>query len=186
MKKWLITFFVLTMSHLSAVQADEVFASLEDLQQGYKAKWSTLVSSLEQRDDLTFVEKLAIYDQEITALKQDYAQAKIGEYRDNEVTITVEHECKGRPAGSTKNCGYRCVERPNEDMYTTEEWVTFNGDAMGTIVNEEKACLKLEAKGNVKKVGSVTAVFKYRNSFVDYKVADDASELFSSFLKGSH
>ena len=38
------------------------------------------------------------------------------------------------------------------------------------------------AKGNVKKEGSVSAVFKYRTNYVGYITADDADALFNSFL----
>ena len=68
-------------------------------------------------------------------------------------------------------------------MYTKPEWVTFSGDYMKEVINEEKACFKLEAKGNRQKQGTVTATFKYRNSFVGYKTIDDATELFDSFTK---
>jgi hypothetical protein len=141
------------------------------------------VSSLEQRADLSFLQKLSAYDRAVSDLKKQYAQDRANEYKNSEVTVTVEHSCKGRPSGSTKNCGYRCAERPNENMFTTAEWVTFSGDVMKERINEEKACFKLEAKGNVEKQGSVTATFKYRNSFVDYKLIDDAESLFNSFTE---
>ncbi len=182
MYKYLIVLFVLFSQFAFAEQMNQS-RSVEDYQAIYKAKWSSLVASLEKRNDLSFVQKLAAYEQEVNKLKKQYAQERMGEYNDSEVTLSVDHECRGRPGGSTKNCGYRCVERPNEDMYTKPEWVTFSGDYMKEIINEEKACFKLEAKGNMRKQGTVTAVFKYRNSFVEYKTLDDATELFDSFTK---
>ncbi len=179
-------YLVLLLALLSPFAfAEELSAprSVEDYQAIYKAKWTSLVESLEQRTDLSFVQKMGAYEQEVNKLKKQYAQERMGEYNDSEVTLSVEHACKGRPSGSTKNCGYRCVERPNEDMFTKPEWVTFSGDYMKEIINEEKACFKLEAKGNTQKQGIVTATFKYRNSFVDYKTIDDATELFDSFTR---
>lgn len=163
--------------------AEQNIRTTEEIHQEYKTKWNTLVNSVEARDDLSFVEKLTMYNQELNKLKQQYVETRLNEYSNNEVAVTVEHQCKGRPAGSTKNCGYRCAERPNEDMFTQEDWISFEGDYMDEIINEEKVCFKLESKGNVKKEGSVTAIFRYRGSFVDYKTADDASALFSSFLE---
>jgi len=182
MQKYLVLLLVLC-SPLALAENITEPRPVEELHTEYKNKWSSLVSSLEQRTDLSFLQKLSAYDRAVSNLKKQYAQERVNEYKKNEVTVTVEHVCKGRPSGSTKNCGYRCAERPNEDMFTTEEWVTFSGDAMDEIINEEKACFKLEAKGNVKKHGTVTATFKYRNSFVDYKMIDDAEKLFNSFTE---
>ena len=148
----------------------------------YKQKWQALVQGIENRSDLSFTQKLTVYEQEVAKLKKQYQEERVEEYNSNEVTITVDHQCKGRPAGSTRNCGVRCAERPDEDMFTKVEWVTFSGDYMDEVVNEEKACFKLEAKGNVKKEGSVSAVFKYRTNYVGYITADDADALFNSFL----
>jgi hypothetical protein len=156
--------------------------ALEMYKAQYKQKWTALVSGIENRSDLSFIQKLTVYEQEVDKLKKQYQQERVEEYNSNEVTVTAEHQCKGRPSGSTKNCGYRCAERPNEDMFTKEEWVTFTGDTMKEVINEEKACFKLEAKGNMKKQGSVSAVFKYRTNYVGYITADDADALFNSFL----
>ena len=182
MHKYLILLLALFSQFAFAEQTGEQ-RSVEEYQAIYKTKWTSLVDSLEHRTDLTFLQKMARYEQEVNKLKKQYAEERMGDYNDSEVTLSVEHQCKGRPSGSTKNCGYRCVERPNEDMYTMPEWVTFSGHYMKEIINEEKACFKLEAKGNRQKQGMVTATFKYRNSFVGYKTIDDATELFDSFTK---
>lgn len=182
MQKYLVL-FCLFFSPLIWADQDVKPRPIEEIQAEYKQKWSSLVASLEQRNDISFLQKLAAYDQGVSRLKKEYAQARVAEYEKSEVTVTVDHECKGRPSGTTRNCGFRCAERPNEDMFTTEEWVTFTGDVMKENVSEEKACFKLEAKGNTKKTGSVTATFKYRGSFVDYKMIDDAEKLFNSFAE---
>lgn len=184
MKNWLglLLIALSCLGNVALAEPAQELKSLEAYKAHYAEKWTVLVSDLESRTDLSFVQKLVRYEQEVDALKKQYEQQLASEYNSNEVTVTVEHQCKGRPSGSTKNCGYRCAERPNEDMYTTEEWTTFTGDHMKETVNEEKACFKLEASGNVKKEGSVTAVFKYRTNYVGYITADDADALFNSFL----
>lgn len=172
---------LLTFSHYAVAELN--IRTAEEIRHEYKAKWNDMVDSLEAREDLTFIEKLTVYDQQLNSLKQQYIETRLAEYKNNEVVVTVQHQCKGRPGGSTKNCGSVCAERPNDDMFTREDWVSFEGNYMDEIINEEKACFELEAKGNVKKQGSVTATFRYRDSFVDYKTAYDASDLFSSFLE---
>ncbi len=173
--------FASLMLFSSISHADQNSELIAAQQQKYQAKWADLVSTLEQRTDLSFAQKLAEYEQAVIELKQQYVDDRITGYQQKEQVVTVTHTCKGRPSGSTKNCGYRCAERPNAEMYTTDEWITFSGDTMSEITNEEKACFKLEAKGNVVKEGTVTAIFKYRNSFIDYKTMDDANALFRSF-----
>jgi hypothetical protein len=171
------------LGNIALAEPTQELNSLEAYKAHYFDKWTTLVNDLESKTDLSFVQKLTRYEDEVDKLKKQYEQQRASDYNRDEMTVTVEHQCKGRPYGSTKNCGYRCAERPSEDMYTTKEWTTFTGDHMKEIVNEEKACFKLEAKGNVKKQGSVTAVFKYRTNYVGYITADDADALFDSFLE---
>ncbi|MBT3506074.1 MAG: hypothetical protein HN475_09990 [Piscirickettsiaceae bacterium] len=184
MKKYLasLALLVALFSGLIMAQDKQELSALEAHESLYHAKWTSLVSELEVRTDLSFVQKLVMYEEEVNKLKEQYKEQRVAEYNDDEVTVTAEHQCKGRPAGSTRNCGYRCVERPNEDMYTTAEWTMFTGDYMKEVVNEEKACFKLEASGNVSKQGSVTAVFKYRKNYIVYRTSDDADALFDSFL----
>jgi len=177
MHKIIISLIAFSFCFASQANAEQ----FDDLRSVYKTKWTELVSSIEQRTELSFIQKMAVYEREVSGLKKQYAEDKSNAYKGREETITVNHECKGRPGGSTKSCGVRCVQRPNEDMYTTEDWVTFNGDTMKETVSEEKACFKLEAKGNTLKEGSVTAVFKHRSSYIDYKTLDDADALFRSF-----
>tara|TARA_R110002111_G_scaffold119225_2_gene182128 strand:+ start:520 stop:1098 length:579 start_codon:yes stop_codon:yes gene_type:complete len=155
---------------------------MDGYQTQYQSKWTALVANLKDRADLSFPEKLALYEREITSLKQQFGAERSKEYQSMTVTLTADHACKGRPSGTAKNCGYKCVERPNENMYTTDDWITYTGDSKGQIKNEAKACLKLEARGSGKTEGRVSAVFKYRTSYIDYKVAKDADELFNSFL----
>jgi len=156
--------------------------SMESYQTQYHAKWTSLVSELKDRADLSFPQKLALYEREITSLKDQFATERAKEYQALEVTLTADHTCRGRPSGTAKNCGFKCVERPNENMYTTDEWITYTGDSMGELKNEAKACLKLEARGKGNEEGRVSAVFKYRTSYIEYKIAKDADALFNSFL----
>lgn len=149
--------------------------------QQYQQQWQQLVDKIAARTEISFEKKLALYEHYLQQLKQEYAQQPQQYYQQHSVTLSETHQCKGRPAGSTKNCGFRCVVRPNKAMYTTEAWVTFSGDSTKTTVTEEKACLKLEAKGNVKKEGQVTAIFKYREGYANYKTISEADTLFRSF-----
>lgn len=180
MNKWGWLVLALLWSELSVAQQPK---DNDFYQQKYQAKWQQMVSELEHRSDLSFVQKMALYEQQVSQLKKQYVAERATDYQGKDETLSVTHTCKGRPAGSTKNCGTVCVERPNKDMFTKPEWVEFTGDYMDEIINEEMACFKLEAKGNTKKVGSVTATFKYRDSYIDYKGVDDADKLFSSFVQ---
>jgi hypothetical protein len=185
MKKYLasVALLLALFSSLNMAQEQQELSALEAHESLYYAKWTSLVLELEARTGLSFIQKLVMYEEEVNNLKEQYKEQRVGDYSDDEVSVTVEHQCKGRPAGSTKNCGYRCAERPDEDMYTTAEWTTFTGDYMKEMISEEKVCFKLEATGNVKKQGSVTAVFKYRKNYVGYRTSNDANALFDSFLR---
>ncbi|MFT7234918.1 MAG: hypothetical protein ACI9QV_000488 [Methylophagaceae bacterium] len=177
----LITGICLT-NIVSAQQTQQGLKLLDIYKAHYGQRWTSLVSGLENRSDLSFAQKLAHYEQQIGIVKQQFSKERIQEYQQQSITLKVEHKCKGRPSGTAKNCGFKCVERPNENMYTTEKWVIYTGDEMGKTLNEAKACLKLEVRGAGKNEGTVSATYKYRPSYIDYKVADDADILFKSFL----
>ena len=158
---FLVTFF---SSHLFAEEANQLKA-LQNYKQQYQAEWSLLVSTLDDN-----------------RLKHLFVVERSNEYRNLSMTVVSTHYCNGRPSGTPKNCGFVCVERLDENMYTTEQWVTFKGDSSGQVMTEAKACLKLEVRGKSRKKGSVSAIFKYRKSYIDYKSAVDADVLFNEFL----
>jgi hypothetical protein len=184
MQKYLASFalFLTLFSGLVIAQEGQQPAALETYKPQYQAEWTSLVSQLAARTDLSFPQKLVRYEREVTGLKAQFVVERAKEYQNLAIKLTADHQCKGRPSGTPKNCGFVCVERPNDNMYTTEQWTSYTGDSMGDIKNEAKACLKLEVRGKGKKQGSVSAIFKFRTSYIDYKVADDADALFNSFL----
>ena len=184
MKKQLVLFTFLVTFSPSLLFAEEAnrLKSLHTYKQQYQAEWSLLVSTLDENSKLSFQSKLVVYDKEVSELKHLFALERANEYRNLSVTVVSAHHCNGRPSGTPKNCGFVCVERLDENMYTLKEWVTFKGDSSGQIMTEAKACLKLEVRGKSRKQGSVSAVFKYRKSYIDYKSAADADVLFNEIL----
>jgi len=184
MKKQLVLFTFLVTFFPSLLFAEEAnrLKALQNYKQQYQAEWSLLVSTLDDNSELSFQKKLVVYDKGVTRLKRLFVVERANEYRSLSMTVVSTHYCNGRPSGTPKNCGFVCVERLDENMYTTEQWVTFMGDSSGQVMTEAKACLKLEVRGKSRKKGSVSAVFKYRKSYIDYKSAADADVLFNEFL----
>tara|TARA_B110000114_G_scaffold89390_1_gene94513 strand:- start:196 stop:756 length:561 start_codon:yes stop_codon:yes gene_type:complete len=178
----LFTFLLTLFSSLLSAEGERGLKSLEDYKHKYEAEWALLVSTLDAKKNLSFKKKLLRYEEEVSRLKQLFLVERVNEYEGLSTTLVSVHQCNGRPSGTPKNCGFVCVERPDENMYTTEEWVTFKGDSMGHVMTEAKACLKLEVRGKGRKKGSVSAIFKYRKSHINYKSAQDADILFNNFL----
>jgi len=137
---------------------------------------------------LNFREKQARYEQEVKALKREFKEKRAKDYARNGTgsqTETVEHSCRGRSSSSSQpqmpvNCGYKCVYQPNDKMFTKEEWVTVSGDIYADlIISPSKACVKLRNDDVSLKRVTLTAIFKYSESNVDLKMAEEADELFS-------
>ena len=178
----LFTFLLTLFSSLLSAEEGSQLKLLEDYKHKYQAEWFLLVSTLEAKENLSFKNKLMRYEDEVSRLKQLFVVERVNEYESLSTTLVSTHQCNGRPSGTPKNRGVVCVERPDENMYTTEEWVTYKGDSMGQVMTEAKACLKLEVRGKGRKKGSVSAVFKFRKDYIKYKSAGDADFLFNDFL----
>ena len=178
----LLTFVLTLFSSLLSAEEGRRLKPLEDYKHKYETEWVLLVSTLDAKKNLSFKKKLVRYEEDVSRLKQLFVVERINEYENLSATLVSIHQCNGRPSGTPKNCGFVCVERPDENMYTTEGWVTFKGDTMGQVVTEAKACLKLEVRGKGRKKGSVSAVFKYRKGYINYKTAEDADILINNFL----
>lgn len=178
----LFTFLVLSFPCFLFAEEGPRLKPLQNYKQQFQAEWILLVSTLDRNNKLSFQNKLVRYDKEVARLKSLFVTERANEYRSLSVTVVTTHYCNGRPSGTPRNCGFVCAERPDQNMYTMEEWVTFSGDSMGQIMNEAKACLKLEARGKSRKKGRVSAVFKYRKSYIDFMSAADADVLFNEIL----
>lgn len=181
-----VLFLVITSLTLPAYSATADQSNhpvpLDNYKVEYRSQWQQLLNKVEDENGLSFIEKLAIYQPGIDQLKQQFIKQRRNDYQMISVDLSAHHSCRGRPSGTAKNCGYKCVERPNENMFTKDEWVKIDGDVMDEIRNEAKACIKVIIRGTGKNEANVTATFKYRNSYIDYKVAEDANTLFNQLL----
>ncbi len=160
---------------------------LDDYRSEYKERYDAIFDMVESRTELNFREKQARYEQEVKALKREFKVQRAKDYAvagTGSVTKTIEHSCRGRSASGGQrimpvDCGYQCVEQPKERMFTKEEWVTASGDYSDLIVSQTKACIELRNDDTSLKKATLTATFKYNDSNIDLKIAEEAEALFS-------
>jgi len=80
MKKYLasLALLVALFSGLIMAQDKQELSALEAHESLYHAKWTSLVSELEVRTDLSFVQKLVMYEEEVNKLKEQYKEQRVG------------------------------------------------------------------------------------------------------------
>jgi hypothetical protein len=181
---------LLTLSSANVFSEDNAATTLkplDDYKALYEAKRDAIFAEVESMTELNFREKQAHYEQEVKALKREFKAKRAQDYTvggTGSVTLTVEHSCKGRSssAGGVKmpvNCGYKCVNQPNEKMFTKEEWVTVTDAIYSDLtISPSKACIQLKNDDTSLKKVTLTATFKYSEGNVGLKVAEDAEMLF--------
>lgn len=165
----------------------DMLKPLDDYRAEYKERFDAIFDMVESKSELNFREKQARYEQEVKALKREFKAQRAQDYAlwgTGSVTKTVEHECRGRSASGGQrimpvNCGYKCVEQPEERMFTKEEWVTVTGDYSDLIISQTEACIELRNDDTSLKKATLTAIFKYNDSNIDLKIAEEAEALFS-------
>jgi hypothetical protein len=182
---------LLTLSSAYAFSEENTAATLKPLDE-YKAQFEAqrdaIFAKVEAMTELNFREKQAHYEQEVRALKRDFKVTRTKDYAagaTGSVTETVEHRCQGLSSSSAGvkmpvNCGYKCVNTPKDKMFTKEAWVTVTGAMYSDlIITPSKACIQLKNDDSSLKKATLTATFKYGESNVGLKVAEEAEMLFN-------
>ena len=181
---------LLTLSSANAFSEENKTATLkplDDYMVQYEAKREAIFAKVDSMTELNFREKQAHYEQEVKILKREFKAQRAKDYAaggTGSVTKTVEHSCKGRSSSSAGvkmpvNCGYKCVKQPKDKMFTREEWVTVTGAPYSDlIIRPSKVCIQLKNDDTSLKKATLTATFKYSESNVDLKVAEEAEMLF--------
>ena len=166
----------------------QTLKSLDDYKAEYKVKYDAIFTMIESNTELNFREKQAHYDRELVALKSEFKAQRTRDYAEvgsGSVTKTVVHTCRGRSASGAHfsmpvNCGYKCVEAPEEKMFTKEEWVTITGSIYSDVlITPSKACVEVTSLDTSLKKVTLSAIFKYNDSNIELKIVEEADALFS-------
>lgn len=162
------------------IASSQPVTSIADYRADYEKKWVGLVSQLEQGQEMSAAQKM-------NAMEQNFKRERWADYQAFEVTETAEQLCRGKTPRTkirrSQACATKCVERPNEDMYTSLSLVKFEGPTRKEFVTGTKACFRLKVWGAGVEKGRVTATFKYRDSYIEHAIEQDAKAVFSEILE---
>jgi len=177
--KTLLILLLVTTTSITA-QSHKV-KPLTNFIETYKEKHNVISSEIEARTDINFSEKIAIHNNEINKLKEDFRVSRKAEYLSKSAKRAKRHSSS---RGST-DCGYAYVKAPNSNMYTIEEWIKTEGDIKDIKIAEDNSSVGIQltttGKGTTK--ATIYATFKYKPELIDTVIEFETNDLFSQIIK---
>ena len=177
-----LTILVLLLtSSISLSAQDYAVKPLTDYLDTYKEKHQEISQILETRGDITFAEKLSLYETEISKLKEGFKDDRKAEYLSKSVKRAKRHSCKGTRIRGITDCKAVSIEAPNKNMYTSKDWVKVEGENTKVEVSPDNSSvsLSLTATGTRLTEGVIFTVFKYRPELINSIVNKESINLFS-------
>lgn len=153
---------------------------LTDYLQEYKDKHRIIVQAVED-SGLTIEEKLKLYEQEVSKIKNEFSGKRKAEYESKSIELQVGHSCTNG-SGGKKDCGWKCVSAPIEGLYVIEASVRVEGTNKGVTISETQACLKMTKSGRGRNAGTLFATFKYKPTFISTTVDKETIQLFKLII----
>jgi len=183
--KTLTALSLFLMSSLGIFAQGSSVKPLENFLEIYKDKNTVISKEIENNSDISFKEKLALYQSKISKLKEDFKMQRKREYFSKNITRAKRFNCEGVHTRKVTNCSY-IIKAPNDNMYTKAEWIEVKGldkDKDLQIVTEDvNTYAKMKAAGKKKMQATIYATFKYKADSVSEMVDKETSELFSNLV----
>ncbi len=183
--KTLTALSLFLMSSIGSFAQGSSVKPLENFLEIYKNKNTVISKEIENNSDISFAEKLALYQNKISKLKEDFKTERKREYFSKNITRAKRYNCEGVHTRKVTNCNY-VIKTPNDNMYTKKEWIELKGldqDKNIQIVTEDELPrIKMTAAGKKKIDVTVYATFKYKAENVSEMVDKETSELFSDLV----
>ena len=172
---------VLTLFLTNCISAQgSLVKPLSDFLTNYKEKNHLISEEIKEMTDISFAEKLALYENKIAAIKDDFKNTRKEEYLSKSVTRAKRFNCTGTHTRKVTECSY-IVKAPNENMYTKKEWVEIKGTDTPVEITTDGVSTKVNMKAPGKKQIDLTlyATFKYKPESIPAMVDKDMLELFN-------
>ena len=181
--KTLIVLPIFLMSSIGLFAQGSSVKPLANFLEIYKDKNTVISKEVENNTDISFTEKLKVYENRISKLKEEFKAQRKKEYFSKELTNAKRYSCEGVHVRKVTNCNY-VVKAPNDKMYAKSEWVEVKGldqDKSIQIVTEGSSpIIKMTAAGKKKIDVTVFTKFKYKSESIAEMVDKETSELFSN------
>lgn len=179
-----LTIFLLGVGTVRA--QDYLVKPLSSYLEAYKNKQLLISSDIEANTDVSFSQKLAIYDDKIRKLKEAFKADRRLEYQSKKIKRAKRNICKGQHTRSVTDCSSVIIKAPTDNMYTLKEWATVslkgNEKAIKVFVDSSFVSLKVSATGKRTNTASAQTFFKYKPKFISAIVEKESVDLFSKII----
>ena len=178
-KAFLAIFTVLLTNSICISAQGSLVKPLSDFLTNYKEKNHIISEEIKEMTDISFAEKLALYENKIAAIKEDFKNKRKVEYLSKSITRAKRFNCTGTHVRKSTNCLYE-VKAPNDNMYTKDDWIEIKGTDTPVNINTDDYSTKIGMTVSGKKKIDLTvfATFKYKSESIPAMVDKDMVELF--------
>jgi len=158
---------------------------LSDFLETYEQKHSVISKNIEEKTTLTFDEKLLLYQNEVTKLKEDFKAKRKAEYLSKTARRAKRLTCTGTHTRNSTICEPVYIKAPNSDMYTEKDWIKVegSGNIETTIGSDSSISMSMKVNGKRTNKGVVYATFKYKPESIPAIIDQEIIELFSKMHK---
>jgi hypothetical protein len=180
--KFNVLAYVICLASLAqSATAQHEVKPITDFLPDYQAKHTIILKAVEDTIAPLAV-KLAMYERELSKLKNEFRTIRIQEYESKSISLAVRNSATSGSSGGVKKVDDKCVTAPSPDLYTKAEWMSVVGDNKGTYTspNGNTACLKMSVAGKGTNAGILTAVFRYHPDKVLVRTERDTGDLFKA------
>lgn len=179
-KSVFLAIFALLLTNSICVSAQgSLVKPLSDFLTDYKEKNHVISEEIKEMTDISFAEKLALYENKVAKIKESFKNKRKEEYLSKSITRAKRFNCEGTHVRKATKCLYE-VKAPNENMYTKKDWIEIKGTDVPVSVNTDDYSTKIGMTVSGKKKIDLTvyATFKYKSESIPSMVDKDMLELF--------
>lgn len=131
----------------------------------YLDKKEVISKEIKSQADISIEKKLALYEKEISLLKEKFKNDRISEYKNKTIKLAKRHMCKGMNTRGVTDCKSVSINSPNENMHTKNEWVELESEStdkgISLVVDNSSVNINMTANGKRVNKAVVYATFKY-------------------------
>jgi len=157
---------------------------LSDFFKAYKNKHITISEKIESNTKLSFAEKLATYENEVSKIREEFKKNRSSEYLSKTAKRAKRYSCTGTHIRNTTECAPVYINAPNSNMYTTKDWVNNEGEnTVDVTIDSSNVSLRMKAIGKRTYKGVLYATFKYIPEKIPAIVNKETTELFNQMVE---
>lgn len=148
-----------------------------------KSKHRLLINSINEQDNLTIDEKYQLYDEEVVKLRTSFEVTRNLEYSRIRVKQQADHSCTKGSSGGTKNCGWKYVNSPGDNMVTDRSTFYVSIAVSETIINDTNAGIRLQRSGKGRTYAIFSIYYVYSQADINGRVSNEWINLYNNMVK---